>query len=400
MDVETIEAAAGPEAFRSRVRRFLHDNLPARLAATPRVGLVLPPAMQLEWQRILHNHGLGAPGWPREHGGRGWSLGRMHMWYDECAKARAPRHTLQSLSMLGPILMQFGSARQRARHLPAIISGEVMWCQGYSEPGSGSDLVSLKTRAVRDGDDFVVNGQKIWTSSAHESDWMFALVRTDDAAPAPRGISFLLIDMRTIGIAIRPIISIDGLHHLNEVFFTDVRVPAENLVGAANEGWRYAKALLNHERLSICDPTELRARAALLQQFSGSPEGRAWLGDSKAAIDRKLAGLDIELDGLDATYQRVLAALEGGRDPGQSASALKFIDTQLSQTLTEIGVEIAGLTACAEQTPMFEALGNFEPVGPASLALAFAGYALSRAHTILGGASEIQKNIIWRAISR
>ncbi len=396
---DLMDAAGDQHIFRSLIARFLCEKLPLRLAQTPRVGLVMPLPMQLEWQSILYNHGLAAPGWPRKFGGRDWALSQMHMWYDECAKARAPRHVLQSLSMIGPIIMQFGSVEQHARHLPGILSGQVMWCQGYSEPGSGSDLISLRTQAVRSGDHYIVNGQKIWTTFAHESDWIFALVRTDSSVAPSRGISFLLIDMRSPGLVVKPIISIDGLHHLNEVFFTDVVVPAENLIGAENEGWRYAKALLNHERLSICDPTELKARAAMLKRFCALPEGRLHLDASLADLQRKLAVLDISLIALDASYQRVRSDIEAGRDPGQAAAALKFMDTELSQSLHEIDVEITGLMACGDQTAAFRPSDDFESIGPAALSLAFAGYAFSRAYSIAGGTSEVQKNIIWRGLA-
>lgn len=394
-----IDEARGLPEFRSRIRQFLVDHLPVRLADTPRAGLAMPTRMQLEWQQILHSHGLGAPSWPREYGGRCWSLRQMHIWNEECANARAPRHVLQTISMLGPILMNFGSEAQKQKHLPGIVSGETMWCQGYSEPGSGSDLTSLTTRAERLGDKYIVNGRKIWTTFAHEADWIFALVRTSSEGRPQEGISFILIDMATPGIDIRPLVSIDNLHHLNEVSFDNVEVPAENLIGEENHGWTYAKALLNHERLGICDLTELRARLNLLKDFCHSDEGADFLAASVDDIVRKLALLEIEISGLEATYQRTLEDIEGGDEPGPSAASLKFIDTVLTQTLHEIGLEAAGMYAISDQSDAFDPAKQHVALGPKSLSLAYVGYAFSRANSIAGGTNEVQKNIIWRAIS-
>lgn len=396
---EVLDSLSDLAEFRRCVAVFLSQQLPVRLAKTPRVGIALPVRQQLEWQSILHANGLGAPGWPIEHGGRGWSLRKMHVWWEECAKARAPRPLLQAISMIGPILQKYGTAAQRARHLPGILSGEVVWCQGYSEPGAGSDLAQLQTRADRHGDRFVVNGQKIWTTFAHEADWMFALVRTGKEGPPQKGISFLLMDMESPGISVRPLVSIDGLHHLNEVYFRDVEVPAEQLIGEENRGWDYAKALLNHERLGICDPTELRARMNALRTFLVSAEGREYLGDSYQDIARKISELEISLSSLEASYARILEQLETGREAGPAVAALKYLDTAITQSLHEIGLETAGIYGVPDQTPAFDPKNNYRPLGPEGLSLAYAGYAFSRANSIAGGTSEVQKNIVWRSLA-
>ncbi|MGV8995606.1 MAG: acyl-CoA dehydrogenase family protein [Parvibaculaceae bacterium] len=399
MTSDHIDAAGDLVEFRERIRAFLIEALPRRLAETPRAGLAMPVPMLLEWQAILYQHGLGAPAWPKKIGGLGWSPRQMHVWYDECAKARAPRHVLQTISMIAPILINFGDAEQQSRHLPGIISGDVMWCQGYSEPGSGSDLASLKTSAQRQGNRYIVNGQKIWTTYAHEADWIFALVRTDPDAIAQRGISFLLIDMKSPGIEIRPIISIDGLHHLNEVFFNNVEVPVGNRIGEENKGWDYAKSLLNHERLGICDPTELRARMECLSIFMRSDEGQIFLGTSANDIARKLATLEIGISSLDASYLRILQQIENGIGPGPGAAALKYLDTELTQSLNEIALEMAGEYATADQSPAFAPDSKYRAVGPSQLSLAYMGYAFSRSNSIAGGTDEVQKNIVWRALS-
>ena len=295
--------------------------------------------------------------------------------------------------------MNFGSEAQKQKHLPGIVSGETMWCQGYSEPGSGSDLASLTTRAERLGDKYIVNGRKIWTTFAHESDWIFALVRTSSEGRPQEGISFILIDMTTPGIDIRPLVSIDNLHHLNEVSFDNVEVPAENLIGEENRGWTYAKALLNHERLGLCDPTELRARLNLLKDFCRSDEGTEFLASSLDDIVRKLALLEIEISGIETTYLRTLQDIENGDEPGPSAASLKFVDTALTQTLHEIGLEAAGIYAISDQSDAFDPAKQHVTLGPKALSLAYAGYAFSRANSIAGGTNEVQKNIIWRAIS-
>ncbi|MAN63303.1 MAG: pimeloyl-CoA dehydrogenase large subunit, partial [Parvibaculum sp.] len=239
------------DAFRAEVRSFLEDALPQDVKEAPSVGVAIEKPLLKKWHKILADKGWAAPHWPVEHGGTGWTITQKHIWDEEVSRAGAPRLMAFGLSMVGPVIYAFGNEEQKAQHLPGILNGDVWWCQGYSEPGSGSDLSSLKTKAVRDGDDYIINGQKIWTSYAHEADWIFCLVRTDDSGKQQEGISFVLIDMKTPGVEVKPIVSIDGLHHLNEVFFTDVRVPVANRIGEEGKGWTYAKFLLVNERTGI-----------------------------------------------------------------------------------------------------------------------------------------------------
>ena len=260
--------------FREEVRSFLVRELTPDLKAIAKLNFSQSREDNASWHHKLFQAGWVAPSWPEEFGGTGWSQQQQYIFSEELTLAGAPMLMLFALGMIGPVLYTFGTEEQRERHLPGILDGSVWWCQGYSEPGSGSDLASLKTRAVRDGDSYVINGQKIWTTNAHRSDWMFALVRTDTECKPQQGITFLLVPMSTAGIEVKPIVSIDGLHHLNEVYFTDARVPISNGIGEENKGWSYAKYLLSHERTAIANiPASKMLIDAIRRVSATEPDG-------------------------------------------------------------------------------------------------------------------------------
>lgn len=371
-----LEFSEAEQAFRAEVREWLAANAPQW------DGLLSAGSKELQaWEQKLAAKGWLVTGWPEEHGGPGWTVTQKHIWEEECSRARAPGHSVFGITMCGPVLIAFGSEAQKAEHLPKIANGQVLWCQGYSEPGSGSDLASLKTRAVREGDDYIVNGQKIWTTGAHTADWMFCLVRTGNETRKQDGISFILIDMKTPGIEVRPIHSIDGEHHLNEVFFKDVRVPVTNLVGEEGKGWTIAKFLLSHERTGIADAGGSKAKIEKLKELRLADPA---LRDNQE-IRRRIAELEVELVALEYTNLRSLERAASGKPPGPESSGLKIKGTELQQALTELEVEMGGYSSLPWKT---------EPVGQDSYAGATARYNIMRASTIYGGSNEIQKNVI------
>ena len=387
------------EAFRQDVRRFLKEKLPREIAEANSVGVSIEKPLLKKWHRILFEQGWVAPGWPKEHGGTGWSITQRHIFDEEMAQADAPRLMPFGLGMVGPVIYSFGSAEQKARHLPGILSGDTWWCQGYSEPGSGSDLAALKTRAVRDGDEYVVNGQKIWTSYAHEADWIFCLVRTNEQGKPQEGISFLLIDMKTPGITVRPIVSIDELHHLNEVFFEDVRVPVSNRIGEENKGWTYAKFLLTHERTGIAGVPGSKKAVEQLQRIASTERAGdgARLADDPA-FQSALAEIDIKLAGLEITNLRILADAAAGKAVGERSSILKVVGTEVQQALQTLAVEAIGYYTLPSQRERLEGRPNAARVGADYVETVFASYAFGRAATIYGGSNEIQRNVLAKAV--
>lgn len=383
-------------AFRAEVRAFLATELPQRLRDAPRALLMIDHHDQQEWHRILARRGWSVPGWPVEHGGTGWTAAQRHIFDEELSLARAPLLSPQ-LNMIGPVLYSYGTPEQQARHLPPLIAGDAIWCQGYSEPGAGSDLASLRTRAVRDGDSYVVNGQKIWTTLAHCADWMFALVRTSADGKPQAGITFLLIDMKTPGITVRPIISIDGLHHLNEVFLENVRVPAGNRIGEENHGWTYAKFLLKHERDSIGEIGALMNHLQALRQIGTAREAN---GSGPQAIlwKRRLAEVEARLIALNALNARNLAlAADGAADPA-SASMMKIVATELQQQIAEITIDTLGPYVQPLQAHLLGAGASGDILGPPGTPEAVVNYFFGRALSILGGTNEIQRNIVYRSL--
>ncbi|AOJ11390.1 acyl-CoA dehydrogenase family protein [Burkholderia mayonis] len=394
-----LNFTAEEEAFRAQVQRFLADKLPPRIARKVKGGLRLTRDDMREWHAILDEQGWLASHWPREWGGPGWSVAQKFLFDNECALAGAPRIVPFGVNMLGPVLIKYGSEAQKRRWLPRILDGSDWWCQGYSEPGAGSDLASVKTSAVRDGDHYVVNGQKTWTTLGHYANMIFCLVRTATDVRKQEGISFLLVDMKSPGVEVRPIVTLDGEHEVNEVFFTDVRVPVENLVGEENRGWTYAKYLLTYERtniagvgFSVAALEKLRAVAAKVKK-----NGRPLADDPLFAA--RVARVEIELDNMKTTNLRVLAAVAGGGAPGAESSMLKIRGTQIRQEISSLMRRAMGPYA---QPFVDEALdaghGGEPPGGLPEAASAATQYFNNRKLSIFGGSNEIQKNIISKMI--
>ena len=387
------------EAFREEVRAFLRDKLPARIADKVRTGKDLNKADMEEWHAILNARGWLATHWPKQYGGAGWDVVQSSIFEQEAALAHAPRIIPFGLSMLGPVLIKYGSDEQKAHWLPRILNGDDWWCQGYSEPGAGSDLASLKTSAVLDGDHYVVNGQKTWTTLGQYADMIFCLVRTDPAAKQQEGISFLLIDMKTPGIEVRPIILLEGTHEVNEVFFTDVRVPKENLVGQENKGWTYAKYLLTYERTNIAGVGGSQAALDWLKMVAGKQagnDGRPLAEDPLFAA--RMAKVEIELANMATTNLRVVAAAAAGGAPGAESSMLKIKGTEIRQEITALTRRALGPYAQPFVPEALEEGWNGEPVGPDYAAPVSADYFNNRKLSIFGGSNEVQRNIISKMI--
>jgi len=394
-----LKETAAEEAFRAEVRSFIEEKLPEEISSAPTVGVTIEKPLLKKWHKALYEKGWVAPAWPEEYGGTGWSATERHIFQEEAAKANAPRLMAFGLSMVGPVIYTFGNEEQKKRHLPGILSGDVWWCQGYSEPGSGSDLASLKTKAVREGEHYIVNGQKIWTSYAHEADWIFCLVRTDETGKKQEGISFLLIDMNSPGIEIRPIYTIDGMHHLNEVFFTDVKVPAENLIGEENKGWTYAKFLLANERTGIAGVPESKRRVALLKRMAAQEKD----GDGGTLSDdegfmRRLANLEVKLTSLDYLNLRKLAEAAAGKQLGPETSALKVIGSEVAQELQTLAVEAIAFYVQPFHRDQLMGLVSQNAVGPDYASTVFSNYAFGRASTIYGGSNEIQRDVLAKGV--
>jgi alkylation response protein AidB-like acyl-CoA dehydrogenase len=358
-------------AFRDEVRAFIADRLPDDIRRKVRAGESLAKDDFVRWQRILHERGWVAPGWPVAHGGPGWTPVQRHIFDEELAYGWAPRTIPFGLVMVAPIIIEFGNDAQRVRFLPRILASEDWWCQGYSEPDAGSDLASLQTRAEGRGDRYVVNGTKTWITYAQYADWIFALVRTDPKARKHEGISFLLIDMRTPGVSVRPIVTIDGGSEINEVHFENVEVPVENRVGEENAGWTYAKFLLEHERTGTAGVARCRQQLIGLHELAGRH------APDDARIAERIASVEIELEALAYTELRTLAAASAGKRPGPESSILKIRGTQIQQALTELALDV---------------------VGPYASPRYAAEYFNYRKTSIYAGSNEIQKNIIAKRI--
>lgn len=382
--------------FREAVRAFAAEKLPEDIRAKVLRHQRLERDDYVRWHNILADQGWGAPNWPVEHGGTGWNALQRLIFEVECFKAGAPRLLPFGLSMIGPVLMKYGSAEQKARLLPRMIRVDDWWCQGYSEPGSGSDLASLKTRAVRDGDDYVVNGQKTWTTLAQYADWMFCLVRTDPDARAQRGISMLLLDMRAPGVTVRPIRTLDGGHDVNEVWLEDVRVPVANLVGEENQGWTYAKYLLGHERTGIAGLGHCHRELGILKDMAARAQsrGRPLLQDSR--MRDRISRIEVDIMALEMLLLRVAASNDG--TPGPEASVLKIRGSEIQQDLAMLQMEVAGPDAWPYDPDWLVAGNDFHGPGPEMAAAAGAGYADMRKTSIYGGTTEVQKGIIARLV--
>lgn len=383
-------------AFRDEVRAFIEANYPARLREFGSRD-DLGKEDFLEWHRILGAKGWSAPAWPVEYGGPGWSPTQRYIFGEELARAETVPILPFGINMVGPVIYTFGTAEQKARYLPPILKGEEWWCQGYSEPGAGSDLASLKTRAVREGDHYIVNGQKTWTTLAQHADWGFFLVRTDPDAKPQQGISFLLIDMNTPGITVRPIITIDGGHEVNEVWLENVKVPVENLVGQENQGWTCAKFLLAHERSGIAGVARSKKGVERLKALARAEtvEGAPLIED--ADFKRKVAELEIDLTALEVTELRTLAREQAGRGPGPESSLLKIKGTEIQQRLTELALEAVGSYG-APSVRGFREMGDNFNVGPDHAHWTAPNYFNMRKTSIYGGSNEIQRNIIAKMV--
>lgn len=385
-------------AFRDEVRTFIEENYPEELkGAGSREDLSRDQF--LAWHKILGKKGWSTPAWPKEYGGTGWTSTQRYIWSEENARVDAMMPLPFGVSMVAPVIYTFGSAAQKERFLPKIRSGEEWWCQGYSEPGAGSDLASVKTTAVRDGDDYIINGQKTWTTLAQHADWGFFLCRTDPNASKPQeGISFILVDMTTPGIEVRPIITIDGGHEVNEVWLTDVRVPVENRVGEENQGWTYAKFLLAHERSGIAGVARSKRGIERLRSIASTEvlEGAPLIEDDSFA--RKISQLEIDLTALEFTELRTLARESAGKGPGPESSILKVKGTEIQQRLTELTLEAVG----SYGAPYFRGFpddgSNEFPIGPDYAHHAAPNYFNFRKTSIYGGSNEIQRNIITKMI--
>jgi alkylation response protein AidB-like acyl-CoA dehydrogenase len=387
-------------AFRDEVRGFIRDNLPDDIREKLRLGHHMKKPEIVRWQRILNKKGWAAYSWPKEWGGPGWTPIQRMMFLEEIQTAPAPEVNPFNITMLGPVLIQFGTEEQKQRFLPRAANVEDWWCQGFSEPGAGSDLAALKTGARREGDEYIINGQKIWTSTAHEADWCFVLVRTDPNAPKKQqGISFLLVDMKTPGITVRPIISIDGSHHLNEVFFDDVRVPVSMRVYEENKGWDVAKFLLGNERTGIARLGKSKERVNFAKQKAMELRAHGKPLSEDPEFRRRIAALETELKSLEITQLRVLS----GQKPGESrqdplTAVLKLKGTELLQATTELAMDVAGPLAMPDWADELEALSNEPELGPVWATEATRSYLFLRAASIYGGTNEIMKNIVSKAV--
>ena len=375
-------------AFRAEVRAFIQSALPAAVRRKMLEGRSLTKAEIVQWQRTLNARGWATPGWPREHGGPGWSPAQRYIFLDELHQAPAPEPLSFNVNMIGPVLFTFGTPEQQSRFLARAANLDDWWCQGFSEPGAGSDLASLKTSARRDGEHYIVNGQKAWQGMGHHADWMFTLVRTDPTAKPQAGITMLLIDMKSPGVTVRPIITIDGKHEVNEVFLDDVRVPLDGRVGDENKGWDITKFLLGNERTGI-------ARIGMSKQLLRRAKTLAAQGDDDGAaltrLREKAALIEIELKALEITQLRLLDAMrEHGARPDPRSSILKLKGSELRQAAAELLLQAAGPAAarCADE---------FDDEADAASMIASTAFTL-RAASIYGGSNEIQKNILAKTV--
>jgi alkylation response protein AidB-like acyl-CoA dehydrogenase len=403
--------SAADLAFRDEVNAFLDAELTPEMRAmsAKMTSVYADTKVSLEWQRRLYKRGWVAPSWPARFGGCGWGVVQQYIFARALSEAGAPPLSPMGLGMCAPVVMHYGTPTQQAEILPRILSGEDLWCQGYSEPGSGSDLASLRMAAVRDGNDFVCTGQKIWTTHAHDANKMFCLVRTTSGGKPQNGITFLLLDMDTPGIEVRPIISLSGEHIQNIVSFDAVRVPVANVLGDIDDGWTVAKYLMEFERGGGQYAPGMLSRLARLRGFLREAGGGALVGGEAAAMRAAIAEIAQRVDALEAIELQLMARMSAGDSPGMMASVVKIIGTELSQRLTEVELDASGvyaaayqpqLTAPGGQVPGFAAFAGNDGVGPAYAAKAAPKYFNDRAGSIYAGSNEIQRNIIYKTLER
>ena len=393
-----LQFTAEEQAFRAEVRAFLQDRLPKDISGKVRAGQRLEREDHLRWHALLNERGWYAAHWPRQYGGPGWSPVQKFIFDAECAQAGGPRILAFGVNMLGPVLIKYGNEQQKKHWLPRILTDTDWWCQGYSEPGAGSDLASLKTTAAREGDHYIINGQKTWTTLAQHASMMFCLARTNREVKAQQGISFLLLDMKSPGVERRPIRTLDGGHEVNEVFLANVKVPVENLVGEENKGWTYAKYLLTYERTGIADVGNCVAALDKLRVIAARARKNGQPLERDPLFAARMARVEIALDNMKTTNLRVIAAVAGGGVPGAESSMLKIRGTQIRQEILSLIRRAMGVYAA----PYIEAAQyggyNEAPIGPPQAATAAANYFNFRKLSIFGGSNEIQKNIISKMI--
>jgi acyl-CoA dehydrogenase len=396
-----LSLSAPDLAFRDEVRAFLDSALTPELRSAARrtTSVFTDPEFSLPWQRKLHAKGWVAPSWPAEYGGPGWNEMQRYIFASECARAGAPGLSPMGLRMVGPCMMRYGTPEQKAFFLPRILAGEDYWCQGYSEPGSGSDLASLSLRADSDGDDYVLNGSKIWTTHAHFANRMFCLVRTTFGGKPQEGITFLLLEMQTPGISVRPIITLAGEHEVNQVFFDNVRVPKSGRLGPENQGWTVAKYLLEFERGGGGSAAGLKVSLGRIRAMAAAEladSGERLLGDP--VYRARLAELEIAVEAIEMTEHRVASALSAGTNPGPASSMLKTQSTEAMQRVDELAIDVAAQYARVEQTEARAPGSNDGWVGPEHSLTAMPRYLNNRAASIYGGSNEIQRNIMARLV--
>ncbi len=397
MDINLSDADL---AFRDEVRAFLDtaltDDIREGARLTP--GVRTMPEMAQRWTKKLAEKGWLCHNWPAEFGGPGWNTVRKYIFESECAMAGTPTINNMGIRMVGPVVMKYGTEEQKAEVLPSILKDEFQWCQGYSEPGSGSDLASLQTRAVADGDDYILNGSKIWTSGAHYADKIFCLVRTSTEGKKQEGISFLLFDMDLPGIKVEPVVMFSGEHELNQVFFEDVRVPQANRVGPENKGWTVAKYLLEFERGGIAYTPPVKASLARLRDIAGEEAG----GGEKLIEDddfrRQLSHLETQVQANEFTEMRVMSALSQGQNPGTASSMFKLRGSELLQQTLELTMRAIGYYSNVFQPDAYTPGANVDPIAPKHGVTASAKYFNQRAATIYAGSSEVQRNIIAKHV--
>ncbi len=393
-----FEFSAEDMAFCDEVREFFATDYPQDVITKNESFMELGKDDYVRAQKALYTRGWAAPNWPVEYGGTGWGPIQRYLFFKEMGASGAPWMIPFGLMMVAPVIYTFGTEEQKKRFLPAILASDVWWCQGYSEAEAGSDLAALRTSAVRDGEHYVINGAKMWTTYAQYADWMFCLVRTDSSGRKQQGITFLLFPMDSPGITVRPIITVDGTHEVNEVVFDNLRVPIENRIGEEGKGWDYAKYLLTHERSMVADVGRSRHHVERIKQIAATELAGSSTLLNDSLFRRRLVELEVELDALEFTELRLLAEIETGGAPGAESSILKIKGTEIQQAITEFLFEIAGNKALPFQRARMHPDWSGSPIGPDYAGMAAPRYFNFRKASIYGGTNEIQKNIIAKAV--
>ncbi len=386
------------EAFRLEVRDFFQNRYPKDILDKLQRGQTLQKDDHVRSEKALNDQGWVAVNWPVEYGGTGWTVTQKYIFDEELQRAGAPSVVPMGLLYVAPVIYTFGSEEQKKRFLPDILSSDVFWAQGYSEPEAGSDLASLRTKAELEGDHYIVNGTKIWTSQAHYADWIFCLVRTDDSGKPQEGITFLCMDMQTPGIRVEPIITIDGGHHLNQVVFEDVRVPVENRIGEAGMGWTYAKYLLTHERTSYAHVARKKMDIARLRNLARTIDASGGTLAEDPLFMGKVVEAEVQLASLEMTALRALSSLSAGDAPGNESSVLKIMATEQAQNITELFLELGGYYSAQFIADRSRPDWNSNTGIPDFCAPSTAAYFFNRAQTIYGGSTEVQKNVIAKQV--